>query len=54
MNQMGHENARMVYEIYGAWMEDMNSEQIEMLNSHNDRHAPLVPLFELELLINVR
>lgn len=32
-DQMGHENAQMVYEIYGAWMEDMNSEQIEMLNA---------------------
>ncbi|MBU9866775.1 site-specific integrase [Rahnella aceris] len=31
-NQMGHENAQMVYEIYGAWMEDMNSDQIEKLN----------------------
>ncbi|QQE44868.1 tyrosine-type recombinase/integrase [Hafnia alvei] len=32
-NQMGHENAQMVYEIYGTWIEDMNNEQINMLNA---------------------
>jgi len=31
-SQMGHENAQMVYEIYSAWMQDMNSDQISMLN----------------------
>lgn len=32
-SQMGHENAQMVYEIYGAWIDDMNGEQISMLNA---------------------
>lgn len=32
-NQMGHENAQMVYGIYGTWIEDMNNEQINMLNA---------------------
>lgn len=31
-NQMGHENAQMVYEIYATWIEEMNGEQIDMLN----------------------
>ncbi len=31
-SQMGHENAQMVYEIYGAWIEEMNQDQISMLN----------------------
>jgi integrase len=32
-NQMGHENAQMVYEIYATWIEEMNGEQVDMLNS---------------------
>jgi len=31
-SQMGHENAQMVYEVYGAWIEEMNGEQVLMLN----------------------
>ena len=31
-NQMGHENAQMVYEIYATWIEEMNGEQVDMLN----------------------
>ncbi|KFF69229.1 integrase [Pectobacterium brasiliense] len=31
-NQMGHENAQMVYEIYRKWIEDMNEDQVGMLN----------------------
>jgi len=31
-NQMGHENAQMVYEIYASWIEDLNTEQVAMLN----------------------
>lgn len=30
--QMGHDNAQMVYEIYGKWIEEMNGEQVNMLN----------------------
>ncbi|KZQ37527.1 integrase [Enterobacter genomosp. O] len=29
---MGHESAQMVYEVYGAWIEEMNGEQVLMLN----------------------
>lgn len=32
-SQMGHDNAQMVYEIYGTWIEELNSEQITMLNA---------------------
>ncbi|CZZ71684.1 lambdoid prophage Rac integrase [Enterobacter hormaechei] len=32
-SQMGHENAQMVYEVYGAWIEEMNGEQVLMLNN---------------------
>ncbi|HHL2712426.1 TPA: tyrosine-type recombinase/integrase [Yersinia enterocolitica] len=32
-SQMGHENAQMVFEVYGAWMDEMNSDQISLLNS---------------------
>lgn len=31
-SQMGHENAQMVYEVYGAWIEELNGEQVLMLN----------------------
>nr|WP_300001573.1 hypothetical protein [uncultured Cedecea sp.] len=31
-NQMGHGNAQMVCEVYAAWTEEMNHEQIKMLN----------------------
>jgi len=31
-SQMGHENAQMVYEVYGAWLEELNGEQVLMLN----------------------
>jgi integrase len=30
---MGHENAQMVYEIYSAWIEELNGEQVKMLNA---------------------
>ncbi|SLM63545.1 MULTISPECIES: Arm DNA-binding domain-containing protein [Dickeya] len=31
-NQMGHENAQMVFEIYGRWIEEMSGDQVNMLN----------------------
>ncbi|MHC5178623.1 tyrosine-type recombinase/integrase [Serratia rhizosphaerae] len=31
-DQMGHDNAQMVYEIYGKWIKEMNGEQVNMLN----------------------
>lgn len=32
-NQMGHENAQMVYDVYSTWIEEMNGNQVSMLNS---------------------
>ncbi|TLV08865.1 hypothetical protein FE839_21080 [Klebsiella indica] len=32
-NQMGHENAQMVYDVYSTWIEKMNGDQVSMLNS---------------------
>ncbi|HFK4134875.1 TPA: DUF3596 domain-containing protein [Klebsiella oxytoca] len=32
-SQLGHENAKMVYEIYSKWIGGMNRNQVEMLNS---------------------
>lgn len=31
-SQMGHEDARMVYEVYSKWIGDMNQDQVNMLN----------------------
>ncbi len=31
-NQMGHDNAKMVYTVYSKWISDMNVDQISMLN----------------------
>lgn len=31
-NQMGHENAQMLYEVYGMWIEELNGDQVLMLN----------------------
>jgi integrase len=42
-NQMGHTNAQMVYNVYGAWMADNNQSQIAMLNQKLCEYAPLVP-----------
>lgn len=39
-SQMGHEDARMVYEVYSKWIGDMNQEQVEMLN---DRMPTALP-----------
>jgi len=32
-SQMGHENAQMLFEVYGAWMDEMNNEQNGLLNA---------------------
>ncbi|AYW93621.1 site-specific integrase [Yersinia pseudotuberculosis] len=31
-SQMGHASAQMVFDVYGAWMEEMSSDQISLLN----------------------
>ncbi|UYU30327.1 tyrosine-type recombinase/integrase [Siccibacter colletis] len=42
-SQMGHANAQMVYQVYGAWMSDNNSEQIALLNQKLSDFAPPMP-----------
>ncbi|EMU1127375.1 TPA: tyrosine-type recombinase/integrase [Citrobacter koseri] len=32
-SQMGHENAKMVYEVYSKWIAGMNADQVAMLNA---------------------
>lgn len=39
-SQMGHEDARMVYEVYSKWIGDMNQEQVDLLN---DRMPTALP-----------
>jgi len=41
-SQMGHENAKIVYEVYSKWIAGMNVDRVVMLN---DRlHALLPPI----------
>ncbi|EGB5750154.1 tyrosine-type recombinase/integrase, partial [Escherichia coli] len=42
-NQMGHANAQMVYNVYGAWMKDNNQSQVEVLNRKLCTYVPQVP-----------
>ncbi|HFH0028457.1 TPA: tyrosine-type recombinase/integrase [Salmonella enterica subsp. salamae serovar 21:z10:[z6]] len=42
-NQMGHANAQMVYNVYGAWMADNNKQQVDILNQSLSSYAPRVP-----------
>lgn len=39
-SQMGHEDARMVYEVYSKWIGDKNQEQVEMLNERMPTALP--------------
>lgn len=32
-SQMGHTDAKMVYEVYGRWIGEMDRSQIDLLNS---------------------
>ncbi len=32
-SQMGHEDAKMVYETYGTWIKELNGDQVRMLNA---------------------
>lgn len=32
-NEMGYENSKMVFEVYGTWIEEMNHEQVKILNT---------------------
>jgi len=43
-SQMGHENAKMVYEVYSKWISEMNADQVSMLNSRMPtKMSPLCP-----------
>ncbi|HEY3984996.1 site-specific integrase [Cedecea sp.] len=42
-NQMGHANAQMVYNVYGAWMSDNSQSQVAMLNQKLCDYVPQVP-----------
>lgn len=44
-NQMGHENAEMVYTVYSAWINALDGDQIAFLNQHIGGYnsVPLVP-----------
>lgn len=42
-NQMGHANAQMVYNVYGAWMSDNNQSQVAILNQKLCEYAPSMP-----------
>jgi integrase len=37
---MGHEDARMVYEVYSKWIGDMNQDQVNMLNNQMPTALP--------------
>ena len=41
-SQMGHRNAQMVYNVYGAWMNENNADQVSILNSKLIPDAPPV------------
>jgi integrase len=42
-SQMGHTSAQMVYSVYGKWMSDNNSNQLDILNANFGGDAPLMP-----------
>lgn len=41
--QMGHTSAQMVYNVYGKWMTDNNSNQMDILNAHFGGNVPHMP-----------
>jgi integrase len=44
--QMGHENAEMVYTVYSTWINALDGDQVEMLNKRIGKFSsvPIVPL----------
>jgi len=45
-NQMGHENAEMIFHVYSAWINALDSDQVSFLNQRfgGYTNAPTVPL----------
>ncbi|EOI5713835.1 tyrosine-type recombinase/integrase [Cronobacter turicensis] len=41
--QMGHANARMVYQVYGKWMSENDADQLSILNKSITVNAPTMP-----------
>ncbi|MGF2654815.1 tyrosine-type recombinase/integrase [Serratia marcescens] len=42
-SQMGHSSAQMVYNVYGAWMQESSVDQVAILNQKLTGYAPWVP-----------
>ncbi|EIR65005.1 putative lambdoid prophage Rac integrase, partial [Yersinia pestis PY-64] len=42
-NQMGHTSSQMVYSVYGKWMSENNSNQMDILNARFTGDAPYMP-----------
>lgn len=42
-NQMGHTSSQMVYSVYGKWMSENNSNQMDILNAGFTGDAPYMP-----------
>lgn len=42
-SQMGYTNAQMVFNVYGKWMSEQNSDQVALLNTNFDFNAPCMP-----------
>jgi len=42
-SQMGHADAQMVYQVYGAWMAENDDAQLSLMNSKLNDFAPLLP-----------
>ncbi|HGR4958677.1 TPA: tyrosine-type recombinase/integrase [Klebsiella aerogenes] len=39
-SQLGHENAKMIYEVYGKWIGELNRNQVDMLNDKLQNEMP--------------
>ncbi|CAM3593598.1 site-specific integrase [Rouxiella silvae] len=42
-NQMGHNSAQMVYNVYGKWMSENNADQMSIMNAGFNQNAPHMP-----------
>jgi len=47
--QMGHENAEMVYTVYSTWINALDGDQVEMLNQRIGRFSSVVPMVPLSV-----
>lgn len=42
-SQIGHADAQMVYQVYGAWKAENDDAQLSLMNSRLNEFAPLMP-----------